>query len=347
LLASPVPDRGRGRADREDGAARNAALAEAALDTLDQGVCVFDRAERLVLFNRAYLDIVNLPADRVRPGLNLRQLIDLSVAAGNHPGESAETLYLARAERVRGRRSGRDVLPFRDGRQLAVGHRYLPDGGWIATYEDVTERHRAENRLIFLDRHDPRTGLANRVELEERLAGAVQQARGSGAVGVLCLELDRFKLVNDTLGPAAGEALLRAVAARLTTAVRATDVVARLTGDLFVILAVGLGRAEDAGRMAQRIITLIAEPFEIDDRRIAVQASIGIALAPDDGGSPAQLLRATARRPKAARRSASSNPPWTPGCRHAGRLRSTCGPRSTKGSSCSTSSPSSIYAPAG
>jgi diguanylate cyclase (GGDEF)-like protein len=152
----------------------------------------------------------------------------------------------------------------------------------------------AEARARHLALHDPLTGLPNRAGFADRLAGAIALGRRHGRhTGVLLLDLDRFKEVNDTLGHAAGDALLHEVATRLSATVRGEDVVVRLGGDEFAILQIEARQPEGAAILARRLQEAMAAPFDLMGHRAQLGCSIGIALAPpdDDGPDPAALLR--------------------------------------------------------
>jgi diguanylate cyclase (GGDEF)-like protein len=167
----------------------------------------------------------------------------------------------------------------------------MVDGGWVATIEDITETIRAEARIEHMARHDALTGLANRVLFREEMEkGLVRVARGE-TLAVLCLDLDHFKSVNDTLGHPVGDGLLKAVTERLLACVRDTDTVARLGGDEFAILQAGVDKPESAAILAQRLIDDVCEPYDIDGHEVVVGASVGIAIAPSDGDHPDQLLK--------------------------------------------------------
>jgi len=139
--------------------------------------------------------------------------------------------------------------------------------------------------------HDALTGLPNRALLHEKIEDALARVRRGETLAVLCLDLDHFKSVNDTLGHAVGDTLLKAVTARLTTCVRETDVVSRLGGDEFVVIQSNVETPEEAGVLARRIIDAIAEPFDVEGHRVVVGMSVGIAIAPTDGIDRELLLR--------------------------------------------------------
>ncbi len=164
-------------------------------------------------------------------------------------------------------------------------------GDVVAIVRDISERVAAEHRIAFLARHDPLTRLANRALLEERTADATSRLAHGGLVAMLCLDLDLFKATNDSLGHAAGDALLCEVAERIAACVRPGDTAARLGGDEFAVLHTGLDRAEDAGRLASRLLSTLAVPFVFEGQALPVSASLGIAVAPMDGSDYPTLLR--------------------------------------------------------
>ena len=156
---------------------------------------------------------------------------------------------------------------------------------------DVTEKRQAEARIAHMAHHDALTGLPNRVLFHERLDEALSRVRRyQDKLAVLYLDLDQFKNVNDGLGHPAGDKLLVAVAERLRTCLRDCDMVARFGGDEFAVLQIGLAGPQEAGALADRIVTLLSEPYDIEGQQIVIGASVGIALAPADGETAEQLL---------------------------------------------------------
>jgi len=162
----------------------------------------------------------------------------------------------------------------------------------LSFVHDVSSRIQAEERLQYLATRDALTGLPNRLLLQERLAQAIAQAKRNGRhVGVLYIDLDRFKNVNDTLGHRIGDELLKQVTHSLSAALRETDLLARLGGDEFMVIVEDFDDAAVLNRVAQKLQDAIAQPFQIEEHDIYVTSSIGISIYPDDSDDPEGLLK--------------------------------------------------------
>jgi len=162
----------------------------------------------------------------------------------------------------------------------------------IGTVQDISERKETEQRILHLASHDILTGLPNRSLLMDRLAVALAGARRTHAMtGLLFIDLDHFKPVNDKLGHEAGDSLLKQVADRLSACIREADTVARLGGDEFVIVLVNIRTPNDAQRVAEKLIESLRQPFQLHDSEVTISASIGIALYPQHGLSTDHLLQ--------------------------------------------------------
>jgi diguanylate cyclase (GGDEF)-like protein/PAS domain S-box-containing protein len=163
---------------------------------------------------------------------------------------------------------------------------------FISTGKDITERMQAQERLHHLAHHDALTELPNRVLFLERLNQALQRSgKSERIIGVMFLDLDRFKLLNDTLGHDVGDRFLKGIAARLRAAVREGDTVARLGGDEFAILLNQVAQPEDITLVANKILRVFAAPFDVGGHQHYLTASIGISLYPNDGADAATLLK--------------------------------------------------------
>jgi diguanylate cyclase (GGDEF)-like protein/PAS domain S-box-containing protein len=256
-----------------------------ALENMMHGICMFDRDKRLVVCNSKYATIYGVDPDRLREGMPLRSVLELRVAAGSCPSDSQRYIEV-RLEEVETRTPYVTVNKLRNGRFIEVSHEPLPEGGWVAIHHDITEQKLSEEKIAHMAHHDALTGLPNRIQLREHIEKSLKTVQRGGNFAVLCLDLDHFKNINDTLGHSVGDALLCAVAGRLRACLRETDLVVRTGGDEFSIVQAGVDLPLGASTLAQRIIAALNAPFDL-----AIGTSIGIAIAPDDGGDPDQLLK--------------------------------------------------------
>lgn len=263
---------------------------DAALNNMSQGLCMLDSSLRVIVCNRRYIEMYGLSADIVKPGVAMREIMEHSCAIGNHPDMTGAKLYADYVERLRG---GEHTLHrhLSDGRIIKLNHKRMEHGGWVVTYEDVTERHKAQARVAHMARHDALTDLPNRTLFREKMGDGLNEvAVAGGAMAVLCFDLDNFKTVNDRLGHAAGDRLLRWVASQLKQNVGEHDTVARLGGDEFAILQRG-PQPQSAEKLARRLVDIIAQPFQLESQSVHVGISVGIAVAPDHGLDPDQLMK--------------------------------------------------------
>jgi diguanylate cyclase (GGDEF)-like protein/PAS domain S-box-containing protein len=168
----------------------------------------------------------------------------------------------------------------------------IEGGGLVCVVRDITERTYAEEQIKHLAYHDALSGLPNRLLFKDRLTVAISHAqRERSRLAVLFLDLDRFKVINDSLGHNIGDQLLQAVAGRVQSCVRESDTVARLGGDEFTVLVPHLPHGEDAALVAQKIIDAVRYPFQIEGREFFMTTSIGISLYPDDGVDAETLIK--------------------------------------------------------
>jgi diguanylate cyclase (GGDEF)-like protein len=264
---------------------------DAALGNISQGLTFFDADQKLIVCNRRYSEIYGLSSDQTKAGTALLDILRYRVARGSFPDLSPAE-YLARREVLSRAGQPYDLTDeLRDGRTIVMHYQPLPNGGWVTTHEDITERRRNEANIVFMARHDVLTRLPNRILFHERLEQAMDMAGRGNGCAVLCLDVDHFRHINDTWGHSVGDGLLQAVADRLQACVREVDTVGRLGGDEFAIIQLAVGRPYDAELLANRIILAFGTPFDVDDHQIAVGISIGVALAPGDGATAEKLLK--------------------------------------------------------
>lgn len=262
---------------------------ETALERMSHGVCFFDGQQRLILANRRYAELYGLAPESIRPGIMLREVIELRFQAGSFPEMTQEEYWAWRSQVATHNAPSESVVEMRNGRTIVIKHQPMPDGGWVATHEDITEQQRSAARIAHMAHHDALTGLANRVLFRKALEDACRPGAEGDGPALLCIDLDRFKHVNDTLGHLHGDLLLRAVAGRLRSLAAEGDTVARLGGDEFAVIRRRSG-ASDAAAFARRVIDALSHCFELDGHRVGIGASVGIALAAGDGADPDVLL---------------------------------------------------------
>ena len=264
---------------------------DAALANMSQGLLMYDNEARLIVRNQRFLDLYHVTPADFPLGMSHHELLVQLVRLGIYAeidieNEIAKTMACLQAGESRS--THRRLA---DGRTLLIARRPLSGGGWVATFEDVSERQRAEERMSHLAHHDTLTNLPNRSMFREQLDRALSEAKGT-PLAIFSLDLDRFKAVNDTWGHPAGDWLLKCVAERLQRCLRnETDVVARFGGDEFAIIQCNPKGAANAEKLAKRIVDIIGKPFRDKSREMQVGISLGIALYPNDGEDVDTLLK--------------------------------------------------------
>jgi len=251
-----------------------------------------DAALRLTFLSERYALVTGRPP-QASLGLPLADLF--------HPGESPDrwSQHLQDLERWQPFRNVISLCEDADGihRTVRLAGKPVLDGagrpvGYRGTATDITTEIEADRRAQYLALHDPLTDLPNRELLNERLGQAIAGVgRRGDLAALLLLDLDRFKDINDTLGHPAGDLLLKNVAARLSACVREVDTVARIGGDEFAIVQVGIRDADEAQLLSRRLLEMFRTPLELDGHEVLVTISIGVALIPTDGSIPAKLLQ--------------------------------------------------------
>jgi diguanylate cyclase (GGDEF)-like protein len=264
---------------------------DTALNNMPHGLCMVDVKGQVVVCNRRLRELLSLPESVTPRRLPVRALINESAAAGALASERAERLALGLENRLAGSADGEVLIDTEHQRMLAITVNPMAEGGAVLLFEDVTDRQIAEAKIHQLARFDTLTGLPNRAFLHDQTEAALAALKRRGPFATLFVDLDDFKQVNDTLGHTCGDALLCAVADRLRSVVRGSDMVARFGGDEFVVLQYPLGDLDESAALAEQIVDVLGRAFQINGHQIVVGASIGIAVAPRDGDSADLLLK--------------------------------------------------------
>jgi len=274
---------------------RSLALEKQRLDTainnMSQGLVLFDAAERLVVCNDSYIKMYGLSREIVRPGSPFLDILRYRAGVGDFLRREPEDYRAGHRAAMALGKVTTLIIEGENGREVQVTTSPTADGGWVATHEDITERRKNEAKIAYMAQHDALTDLPNRAQLYEQLRQVLARPKRGDQVAVFCLDLDRFKDVNDAHGHPIGDLLLQSVARRLRHCIRDADMVSRLGGDEFAIVQSGASQPTDATSLASRLIEAIGAPYEIGGHQVSIDSSIGIALAPGDGLDPERLLK--------------------------------------------------------
>jgi diguanylate cyclase (GGDEF)-like protein len=273
---------------------RRLALEKQRLDTavnnMTQGLLFFDSSQRLVICNQRYVDMFGVSRDVIKPGCSFRELLMHRQETGTFT-DNVDEYCAAILHKMADGEAFQRILATADGRSIQVLYQPLADGGWVTTLEDFTERRRSDERIAHLAHYDALTDLPNRTLFRDQLERELRKISRRGQLAVLYIDIDEFKSVNDSLGHPVGDELLKAVASRLSGCVRETDFVARLGGDEFAVVQTAVKNPADVMDLVIRIYQAIRIPVECLGHQLVTDASIGIALAPQDGTDLDQLLK--------------------------------------------------------
>ncbi len=276
----------------EDALLESEARFRATFDHASVGIMHSSLDRHILTVNRRFCEMVGYSADELQQGSVQRihhpedsdadQPLEKQLLAGAINYFSFEKRYIRKDGSVFW--ANRVVSLVRDENGKALYY--------IRVIEDISARKAAEEKLLHLANFDNLTNLPNRAMFHDRLSQALALARRrKETVGVMFLDLDQFKQINDTLGHTAGDLLLKQVAARLTAVVRASDTLGRLSGDEFAVVLMGLRGTDDAILVARKIIEVFGKPFNLEGNERVVTASIGIGIYPQDGDDEAALIR--------------------------------------------------------
>jgi diguanylate cyclase (GGDEF)-like protein/PAS domain S-box-containing protein len=263
---------------------------DTALNNMPHGLCMFDAERRIVVANGRLNEHLGLAPSLELKGMTPAKLVAAAVDDGLIPNADAERLVDDLGARLAGTESDDFHIETEHERTLEFKFQPMERGGMILLVEDITERKIAQARINHLARFDSLTGLPNRTILRANMESALSACRADNMCAVHFIDLDQFKQVNDTLGHSRGDILLIAVAERLQSVVRASDVIARFGGDEFVVLQYPVTSADQVSALAKRIVERLKGTYDIDGHEVAVSASVGIAIA-DENVNADQLLR--------------------------------------------------------
>jgi diguanylate cyclase (GGDEF)-like protein len=263
------------------------------LENMSQGIIMVTSDQKIPVINSRCAELLDLPPDFIKnpPRFDVLQKYQGAVANPVQPADAAPTTVPAVPAGVTER-----IMP--NGSIIEVRRSDLPDGSFVKTFTDITQRREAEARVARLASEDPLTGLPNRRVFRATLDDLCRRYRNQwtgserAAFAVLFLDVDRFKVINDTLGHRVGDMLLQEVAKRLETLLPKSNILARLGGDEFAVVVPAAGSLAEIEALAKNIVEAVVQPYEIDGYQIRSSASIGIAVGPRDGDDVDELLMA-------------------------------------------------------
>ncbi|QJU59707.1 EAL domain-containing protein [Sphingomonas sp. AP4-R1] len=260
---------------------------DAALTNMHQGLVLFDSADCVALVNARFRAMYRIAPDVPLEGMSFAEVMRFSLRARSGVEISEERVLLGAEWKsaclAQPDHGGLVTINYEDGSVVDVVYQALADGGFVATFEDVSERHRSAARIAHMAMHDSLTGLPNRINFNGQLDYAIEQARATGLkVGVVAIDLDGFKEINDTHGHATGDAVLQAIGERMAAIAGESECIARFGGDEFAAYRT-FGDEAELMQFLDRLAQQIATPVAVDGLELRPAGSVGFAVFPDDG----------------------------------------------------------------
>lgn len=266
----------------------------AALNNMVQGLLMYDAAGKLIISNPRFANMFGVPWKKWKMsalGTTVSQTMQLAHELTNVAVVNQEQKLSELKAILGSHQAGKIIVEQTNGRVFCASCSSMTDGGFVLTFEDVTEQRQTEEKISHMAHYDALTDLPNRTLFYEKMEELLMRVPQGGSFGVLSLDLDHFKSVNDTRGHQIGDKLLQTVAERMRGCVRETHVVARLGGDEFAVLYAELGSPEDLTALAARLINALSAPYQIEGYQVTIGTSVGIAIAPGDGIDPNQIMK--------------------------------------------------------
>jgi diguanylate cyclase (GGDEF)-like protein len=262
---------------------------DAALNNMGQGLCMFDADRRLMLWNERYVTMYGIAPERLFVGCTLEQMLqDREVAGTSYRNMELMDAKLQIA--IRTQSASSMIVELDDGRIVNLAYRPTQNGGWVLTHEDISERVRSEARIAHLAFHDPLTDLPNRAAFNDHIEKTLHSAAAvAGSFSILCIDLDRFKEINDVYGHSTGDRFLVEIGQRLVSACEGAFL-ARIGGDEFTIVSSGGAQPGEAEELCRRLSAVMNAPFCVDAYEINGSFTVGVSVYPKDGADVNTLV---------------------------------------------------------
>ena len=259
---------------------------DAALNNMMQGILIFDGTGKLVVTNRRHAELFEVPWDKWKIaalGMTIAQTMQLRHDLNKNVTEKNTTEIIAVIKHIMATRApGKVIIERTDGFTFGASLVPMTDGGMVVTFEDISERRRAEDKISHMAHYDALTDLPKWALFYQKMEELLGRVPQGSSFGVFSLDLDHFKSVNDTLGHQSATSCAGGGGTHARLCPR-NDTVARLGGDEFAILQAEFGSPADATALAARLIRAVSAPYQLDGHQISLGTSIGIAIAPGDG----------------------------------------------------------------
>jgi diguanylate cyclase (GGDEF)-like protein len=257
-----------------------------AINNMTHGLLLFDSSAQLVIWNQRYVEMYGVSPDVLKRGASFRDIAAYRKQTGSFEGDIDE--YCAALQH---NKLFVTTTTAATGRIIQIANNPVAGGGWVCSHEDITERKQSDQRIAHMAHHDALTNLPNRVLFREHLEQQLAGIPADEQLAVLYLDIDEFKSINDSLGHMVGDELLKAIAAALSRCVKGDGFVARLGGDQFAIVQSAISGPDEVTGLVTRIYEAIRQPYECLGHQLVADASIGIALAPQQGADLDQILK--------------------------------------------------------
>ena len=262
-----------------------------AIENMPQGLYMLDRDGRIIVANRRLQELYNLGTDIDLLGMSVDAFIGLCREKGAGVKRTLSNQIISDVNAHGGYQTSQRLTELDDGRVVTVTVMRLPDGGYVVTHEDITERKRSEEQITHLAHYDALTDLPNRALFHERLKEELVNVPLGQRLALHYIDIDEFKGVNDSLGHLIGDELLKSVAASLSACVGKAGFVARLGGDEFAVVQTAIRNREDVEQLIEDILTAIRAPRDCLGHQLTADASIGVAMIPEHGTNLDQIMK--------------------------------------------------------
>ena len=284
-FAKFMRDMSRFKSDQDQLVALTQSL-DAALSNMQHGLCMFGPDEKLIMSNSRVSEIFEVPPDKCPPGTTFEDVFRCGLeqrAGGPVPAALLHEVMQRHRDCLLSPSGGALIVPFTESCILSIAHQPMEGGGWITTFDDITERYRAERHIEHMALHDGLTGLPNRLNFIDRLEDEITRAQGTETkVAVIGIDLDRFKEINDTYGHATGDKILAMTAEKAKAMLADGECFARFGGDEFAAFK-PFGDQAELSEFVNRLEACLTTTIELDELAVHTSASIGVAVYPTDG----------------------------------------------------------------